>query len=131
MWVYAALFFASAAAGDIGPVMVHAGPMDMSALQGRWMLESINRESVSPEYNLHFKIEGRLITGFDGCNNFGGSLDNPDLIRKGQRACTGSGPRLPLQLSDPLPQLNAARLVGDELIVPLSQGTGEATFRRR
>lgn len=127
-WV---LLVGLAAALHVGGVFAEASPMELSALQGRWILESINQESVPPEHNLHFQIEGQVITGFDGCNSFGGSLDNPEMLRKGQRACADAGPRLPLQLSDPLPQLNASRLIGNELTVPLPQGEGEATFRRR
>jgi len=112
----------SGAAGDA---------MDMSKLQGRWVLESISGQPVSSGDELYFEIEGMTITGFDGCNKFGGSLDAPERMRMTQRGCVSDTPRLPLELSDPRPQLEAAKVTGEELTLPLPGGTGDAVFSRR
>ena len=112
----------TAAAGDT---------MDMSKLQGRWVLESINGQPVSSGAEVYFEIDGMTITGFDGCNKFGGSLDAPDRMRMTQRGCVSDRPRLPLELSDPRSQLDAAKLTGEKLTLQLPGGTGEAGFSRQ
>jgi heat shock protein HslJ len=112
----------SGAAGDA---------MDMSKLQGRWVLESINGQRISPGAEVYFEIDGTTITGFDGCNKFGGSLDAPDQMRMTQRGCVSDSPGLPLELSDPRSQLDAAKLTGEKLTLPLPGGTGEAGFSRQ
>lgn len=95
------------------------------------MLESIDGREVEPKPEIYFEIDGRTLTGFDGCNTFGGSLDAPENLRMTQRACADPGPRLPLDLEDPLAQLEGAKLDGDTLELPLPDGSGTATLRRR
>jgi heat shock protein HslJ len=115
-------YLQSAAAGDA---------MDMSKLQGRWVLESIGGQPVSAGDEIYFEIDGMTITGFDGCNKFGGSLDAPDRLRMTQRGCVSDRPKLPLELSDPRSQLDAATVTGEQLTLPLPGGPGEAVFSRR
>ena len=105
--------------------------MDMSNLQGRWVLESINGKPVESENEIYFEIEGTIITGFDGCNNFGGKLDVPASLRMTQRACISEGPRLPLELPDARSQLKAAEVIGKKLKLKLPDRKGEASFRRQ
>ncbi len=100
-------------------------------LQGKWVLESINGQAIESEADIYFKIDGKMISGFDGCNTFGGSLDAPDRMRKTQRACSSDSPRLPLDLSDPRPQLESSKLEGDTLEVDLADEAGKAIFRRQ
>jgi hypothetical protein len=105
--------------------------MNPSELQGRWTLESIDGEKVDTPKDVFFEIRGEVLTGFDGCNSFGGPLETPSMIRTGQRSCVGDYVALPLDLSDPLPQLRAAYLSdGDRLSVPLPGDRGVAVLRR-
>lgn len=105
-------------------------PKDMSMLQGRWVLESINGQLTGSGTKVYFEIDGLTITGFDGCNKFGGRLDAPSRIRMTQRGCASDRLRLPLELPDPRSQLNAAKVTGEKLKLPLPGGKGEAGFRR-
>jgi hypothetical protein len=106
------------------------GNMDISKLQGRWVLELVNGRPVSSEREIYFEIEELRISGFDGCNRFGGRLDAPGEVRVSQRACAERGPRLPLDLSDPESHLKTAELTGDKLDLPLPGRGGTARFRR-
>ncbi len=103
----------------------------MSQLQGKWVLESIGGHAIESKTEIYFKIDGLTISGFDGCNLFGGFLDKPKELRIGQRACSSDSPRLPLQLSDPRSQLESSKLEGDTLDLVLDDEAGKATFRRQ
>lgn len=104
--------------------------MDTTRLDGKWVLEAIDGRPVTGGSEVFFEIEGRTISGFDGCNRFGGRLDAPGGVRISQRACAEGGPRLPLDLSDPESHLRRGDLAGDRLELPLAGGPGKATFRR-
>jgi len=105
--------------------------MDISELKGRWVLEAVNGRAVAVESGeIFFMISNDTISGYDGCNRFGGSISQPYSIRKTQRDCPAELPTLPLELSDPLRQLGRATVTGDKLTLPLPDGTGEARFRR-
>ena len=105
--------------------------LTVSELQGKWVLESIGGHAIESETDMYFKIDGLTISGFDGCNLFGGLLDKPKELRIGQRACPSDSPRLPLQLSDPRAQLESSELDGDTLDLVLADEAGKATFRRQ
>ncbi|TBC25595.1 META domain-containing protein (plasmid) [Rhizobium ruizarguesonis] len=123
---FSLFLFLSAARGE--PCLAQAGDLDPLRLQGRWTLVSTNgKPAASPA--AFFEISGRQIRGFDGCNSFGGSLDRADLIRKTERDCPGMDP-FPLDLADPLGQLNAANLEADILSLPVRGQVGIAVFRR-
>ncbi|MDF0650265.1 MAG: META domain-containing protein [Nitrospira sp.] len=105
--------------------------MDLAELKGRWVLETIDGKKVaSGGKEIYFQITEQSISGFDGCNRFGGSISDPSGIRKTQRACPPETTLLPLDLSNPAPQLSQARVREDKLFLPLVDGTGEAQFRR-
>lgn len=99
-----------------------------ASLQGRWSLVSVNGKTI-PGLPAYFEIDGRRISGFDGCNSFGGSLDRPAMIRRGERDCPGREP-FPLGLDDPQQQLDRARVDADVMTLPMT-GDGKAVFRRR
>ena len=96
-------------------------------LQGRWTLLSINGVEVDADQNAWFEIKGTLISGFDGCNNFGGDLSSSRPLRQSQRGCANDGPEFPLDLSSPMEHLKTATLNGDELVLPLN-GAGETAL---
>ncbi|MBY3465685.1 hypothetical protein HFN80_16970 [Rhizobium laguerreae] len=103
-------------------------PADPAQLEGRWTLATTDgRQRSGPP--IYFEINGRRISGFDGCNNFGGSLDRPAMIRKGERDCPGLAP-FPLGLENPLRQLGQARVEDDVMTLPMLSGEGTAVFRR-
>lgn len=104
---------------------------DMSKLQGRWVLELINGQPVASGTKVYFEIDGQTITGFNGCNKFGGRLDAPDRLRMTQRGCASDALSLPLELPDPRSQLDAAEVAGEKLKLRLPDGTGEAIFGRQ
>lgn len=112
------------APGEPGVAQAHLDPF---RVQGRWALVSTNGKAAAGAVAF-FEISGRHISGFDGCNSFGGSLDRPDLIRKTERDCPGMDP-FPLDLADPLGQLSAANLEGDTLSLPVRGKDGIAVFR--
>jgi heat shock protein HslJ len=114
------------------PLMVEAAKaMEIADLQGRWDLISVNAQPLRPGEPIYFAIDGQKISGFDGCNHFGGRLDSPSRLVISQRACEPDVAMLPLNLTDPLPQLKAAKLVDGRLLLPLPDGRGEAQFNRR
>lgn len=119
----AGLLYSGAAAGE-------CDDMDVSGLQGRWTLESIDGKPVDAPTPIYFEIDGLTITGFDGCNNFGGRLDQPAGLRKSQRACLAEGPRLPLDFSDPWAHLERATVSNNTLVLPLPEGSGHARLHR-
>lgn len=100
-------------------------------IAGSWRLESIDGRAVEASGAVpSFTIEGRTISGYDGCNRFGGSLDAPEAMIVGQRACAGDHLALPLDLADPLADLAAAELEGDRLVLPARGSRPAATFVR-
>jgi META domain len=112
-------------------LLTKANAMDISELKGRWVLEAINGRNVTFEnLEIYFEITERTITGYDGCNRFGGSTAQPFIIQRSQRACPPETILLPLDLSDPAPQLSRATVSGDKLFLPLPDSKGEAQFRR-
>ncbi len=110
--------------------MAQESDINVAGLQGRWILETLSGQPVELRKAVYFEIDGLILKGFDGCNNFSGPLENPVLIRKGQRDCAGEYVSLPLDLASPLDHLRQARVAGDVLSLPISEGGGEATFRR-
>jgi heat shock protein HslJ len=111
-------------------MFAEANAMDVSLLEGRWVLETVNGKGMSGEQEIYFEIKGETITGYDGCNRFGGSLAQPSQLRKSQRGCSSEEPQFPLDLSNPLAQLSVATLQGNQLILRLPDGKGEAKFKR-
>jgi heat shock protein HslJ len=103
--------------------------MNLVNLQGRWTLESIDGKIVETSRDVFFELRGSTITGFDGCNSFGGPLDSPTRIRASQRSCGDDYVALPLDLSNPLAQLRAAHVKNDRLILTLPGDQGTAVLR--
>lgn len=98
-------------------------------IQGSWRLVSVDGQAVEAgDAQPHFSIEGDMISGFDGCNRFGGPLGGP--ITVGQRACAGGYVPLPLDLSDLAAHLAGTRLQGDELLLPARADFPASVFRR-
>jgi hypothetical protein len=100
-------------------------------LRGKWVLEAIDGTSVPSEKpEIFFQIDGQNIVGYDGCNSFGGRVDQPTTIRRSQRACPSGTLVLPLDLSDPAAQLRNAIIEGNRLLLPMPAQGKLARFRR-
>lgn len=129
----ASLLFAIASSGGaLADCGNEAGKMaTITELQGKWVLESIGGRPVDTEREVYFELTDRTLTGFDGCNRFGGSLDRPEAFRRTQRACPEDAVSLPLDLTDPLPQLESSKLAGETLELVLSGDRGTALLRRQ
>lgn len=125
LWIVLAVPYAASCNSAYG-----TAETEMKELQGKWVLESIDGNAVETTSDIYFEIDGNTISGFDGCNRFGGSLDAPERMRMTQRACPPEMPRLPLDLSAPRRQLESSRLDGDTLEVDLVDDAGTAKFRR-
>jgi heat shock protein HslJ len=105
--------------------------MDVSVLEGRWVLEAVNGKEIARESGeIYFQITGQTIVGYDGCNRFGGELTQPAAIRRTQRGCPPETFVLPLDFSELVPQLSRATVAGDKLSLPLPGGMGLAQFGR-
>lgn len=103
-----------------------------ASFDGRWTLASIGGQAVAAGTNApHFAIDGDTISGYDGCNQFGGQLSNPQAMRVGQRACAGDYLKLPLDLSDPKAHLDSANFEGDSLSLPARAGHPASVFVRQ
>jgi META domain len=102
--------------------------LEATSLEGQWVLVQSSGRPVPTEAAIFFKLENGILSGFDGCNRFGGPLDGG--IRTGGRGCPDSGPVLPLDLAQPAEHLARARRDGDKLILPLADGS-TAEFVRK
>ena len=110
-----------------------AGAAAGGQLDGTWQLTKTGDRTLdgADKQLPYFTIAGRMITGFDGCNRFGGTLDDPQNIVRGQRACSGAHMKLPLDLGNPAAHLKAARIRGNRLLLPARDGLPESEFQRR
>ena len=110
----------------LGPHLT-VNAMDLAELQGRWVLEAIDGKEVpSGGAEIYFEITGQSITGYDGCNRFGGRRTDPSRMRKTQRACSPETTPLPLDFSDLTQQLSRATIRDGNLFVQLRDGTEKA-----
>lgn len=100
----------------------------LPSLEGRWVLTRLSGEHVTSDPPVYFELTDEVISGYDGCNRFGGALGGP--IRIGGRGCADRNRLLPLDLARPAEHLMQATLEGDQLLLPLEDGS-EAEFRRR
>lgn len=102
------------------------------SFDGTWVLAEIGGKSVSANAGRipGFSISGNDITGFDGCNQFGGRLDRPGEIVATRMACVGDYIAIPLDLSDVGAHLHKATRSGDTLSLPASGGLPASVFKR-
>jgi len=107
-----------------------ANAMETEHLKGRWDLISVKGLPIPAGRRAHFQIDGTQFQGFDGCNSFGGRLDQPKMLVMSQRACADGMKILPLDLRDPWRQLKAATISNDRLVVDTCAGAAEFTRAR-
>lgn len=110
-----------------------AGLQPAADLQGTWKLAEIKSQPVLPPTAGAlpvFTIKNQSIEGFDGCNHFSGRLDQPGSITSTRRGCPAGTLKLPLDLSDPMSHLRAARIDKRRLILPERGGMPASVFER-
>jgi len=108
-------------AGLAGAAIVFAVPPGRENVQGRWSLVELASRPVHPSTSGSvpwFTIRSHAIEGYDGCNEFSGSLDKPGSIVATRRGCSDGALKLPLDLADPVPQLKAGKIIGNKLLLP-------------
>ena len=108
-------------AGLAGGAVVFAVPSGLENVQGRWSLAELASRPVHPSTPGSvpwFTIKRHAIEGYDGCNEFSGSLDTPGSIVATRRGCSNDALKLPLDLADPVPQLKAGKIIGKKLLLP-------------
>lgn len=112
---------------------VAVGAAERGPLEGTWQLARTGDRTVegSADQLPFFTITGGKITGFDGCNRFGGPLEDPQRIVRGQRGCGKGHVELPLDLGNPAGHLKAGTILGDRLLLPAHGALPESEFRRR
>lgn len=97
--------------------------VQLSDLSGKWVLLSVSGHPVPSDPPIFFHLDGEVLSGYDGCNSFGGPVSAPDRIRTGERGCPDDRPSFPLDLSRPAEHLAAATRDGDRLLLPLADGS--------
>ncbi len=103
-----------------------------ASMNGTWSLASVGGQAVTADGGApRFTIDGDVISGFDGCNQFGGQLSNPQSMRSGQMACAGEYVKLPLDLNDPKAHLDSATFEGDRISLPARAGLPASVFLRQ
>ena len=108
--------------------------MKPAQLQGTWVLSELNGVAVVSAGDTRlpsFTISGTSISGFDGCNDFSGKLDQPGSIVSTQLACASIALALPIDLSDPMKQLQTATMAGDRLGVAANDSLPSSTYVRK
>lgn len=103
-------------------------------LDGNWILTEAGGKRIaadSLDRTPNFRISGNEISGFDGCNQFGGRLDRPGEIVATRMACLGDYIELPLDLDDAGAHLKKAKLNGDTMRLPAAGRFPASVFKRR
>jgi hypothetical protein len=102
---------------------------EIADLQGRWTLVAISGGPTGSSFpSVHFEIKSMAISGFDGCNNFAGSLDKPDEIITTQRECAAGAP---FDVSDLVRNMRLATLVAGRLTVTLGPTGRQFEFSKQ
>jgi heat shock protein HslJ len=117
----------------VGITVSLAGELSINELQGSWKLVEMDGKTVAQPQTAtlpKFSITGQAISGFDGCNQFWGQLDQPGSIGKTRMACPDTKLSLPLDFSDPLPQLKAGRIDIGRLVLPAWKSLPGSVYRK-
>ena len=100
--------------------------LDREALQGKWVLVAVDGIPITDRQPAYFEVRGDKIWGFDGCNMFGGSLDDLARIRATLRACADHAEYLDLRNLQS--QLSGATVEGSVLKMPTCDGKAVLEF---
>ncbi len=103
-------------------------------LEGTWQLEAIDSVAItdsSGKQTPFFEIKGSGVKGYDGCNRFFGSLDQPGAISSTRRACPDATLTLPLDLNDLHAHLQTGCQSGDQLTIPARGSYPASSYMRK
>ena len=91
-----------------------------AGLDGTWRLLSVDSRPVAKGLAglPYFTVKGQLISGFDGCNQFSGRLDQPVSIAATRMGCAEGAVKLPLDLSKVAAHLDAGKIGKKYLELP-------------
>jgi heat shock protein HslJ len=116
-----------------GTTAAGADCLTVGDLQGSWKLMEIQSKPVQVAAGNEppmFTIKDQSIEGFDGCNRFGGRLDQPGRIMSTQMGCPDGKLKLPVDLADPMSHLKEGRIEKGRLILPERGGLPSSVFER-
>ena len=105
----------------------------LASLEGTWRLVSIDSKplrQLPADQVPYFTITGMTVSGFDGCNSFDGRIDQPGNISSTRRGCLEDTIKLPLDLGDLLPHLQAGTIEKNSLSVPPRDQFPSSMFER-
>ncbi len=105
--------------------------MKVEDLQGRWVLQSVNGQPAESKPEVYFEISGDKISGYDGCNRFGGSTSQLGRVFSTRRGCPPDFVA-PIDTSRLEAQLTSGQRDGDTLSLPLlgAEAGGTVVFQR-
>ena len=104
-----------------------------SSLDGTWRLVSVDSRPLRqlPAGQVpFFTVTRRTVSGFDGCNNFSGRIDQPGNISATRRGCPETTIKLPLDLGDLLSHLQTGTIDKNSLSVPARGQFPASMFER-
>lgn len=95
----------------------------LSDLNGKWTLAELQGKPVLGDTPIFFRLEGEVLSGFDGCNTFAGPVLQPERIRSTGRGCAENYTMLPLDLGRPAEHLLKSRHEDGRLILPVTENS--------
>ena len=105
----------------------------VSTLDGSWRLVAIGAKRLAPMTASRvpfFVIDGEEVTGFDGCNDFSGRIDQPWGIVTTRIGCPESEIKLPLDLGNFLSHLRSGIVLENTLSIPATGLYPASVFER-
>lgn len=101
--------------------------LNWEILQGKWALTAVDGVRISGRQPVYFEVRGDTISGFDGCNMFGGNLNDLQRMRATLRGCADHVAYL--DMGNLQSQLSSAIVEGSLLKVTAYDGTTVLEFK--
>lgn len=101
--------------------------VNIAELSGTWRMVEVFGKPTPSQSKIFFRLDGEILSGFDGCNRFSGPILQPERIRSTGRGCEDDQIRLPLSLERPADHLLQSVQTGNILVLPLA-GNSTAVF---
>lgn len=107
----------------------------VSTLDGSWRLVAIDSKPLAPmpASRVPFFVingDGKEVSGFDGCNDFSGRIDNPGGIMTTRIGCPESAIKLPLDLGSFLNHLRSGIILENTISIPAAGLYPASIFER-
>ena len=107
--------------------------VDANRFAGTWRLVSVDSRPLGPlpaDQVPVFTVTGTNVSGFDGCNTFSGSIDQPGEISATRMGCREGAIKLPLDLGNLLAHLQTGTIKENSLSVPANGQFPASMFER-